>query len=66
MIAAPNTILMPGHDLTMRLNDLGQPEYIGERKAAISAWFSETLLQTTLIDLCGAGSTRLFTSKVSQ
>jgi len=63
---APSTILIPGHDLTMRLNDLGQPEYIGERKAAISAWFSETLLQTTLIDLCGAGAIGLFTSKLSQ
>lgn len=51
--AEPGTLLIPGHDLSMRLNTLGQPEYIGERKAAIAAWFSESIHQTTNIDLCG-------------
>jgi N-acyl homoserine lactone hydrolase len=51
--AAPETILIPGHDLSMRLNAAGKPEYMGERKASISAWFGETLELTTEIDLCG-------------
>jgi N-acyl homoserine lactone hydrolase len=62
----PGTVLIPGHDLSMRLDDMGQPEYIGERIAAISAWFSENLLQTTFIDLSGTGSPSLFTSKLPQ
>jgi glyoxylase-like metal-dependent hydrolase (beta-lactamase superfamily II) len=48
----PGTLLVPGHDLTMRLDDSGQPEYVGERRAAIAAWFSESIHKTTLIDLC--------------
>jgi N-acyl homoserine lactone hydrolase len=47
----PGTLLVPGHDLTMRLNEAGRPEYLGERRAGISAWFSEDLLVTTTIDL---------------
>ena len=47
----PGTLLVPGHDLTMRLDEAGRPEYLGERRAAISAWFSEDLLVTTAIDL---------------
>ena len=47
----PGTLLVPGHDLTMRLDEAGRPEYLGERRAAISAWFSEDLLVTTTIDL---------------
>ena len=47
----PGTLLVPGHDLTMRLDESGRPEYLGERRAAISAWFSEDLLVTTAIDL---------------
>ncbi len=42
---------VPGHDLSMRLDAAGQPEYVGERKAAIAAWFAEDLELTTLIDL---------------
>jgi N-acyl homoserine lactone hydrolase len=52
--AEPGTLLIPGHDLSMRLDAAGQPEYIGERKAAIAAWFSESIHQATTIDLCGA------------
>ena len=47
----PGTLLVPGHDLTMRLDEAGRPEYLGERRAGISAWFSEDLLVATVIDL---------------
>ena len=50
----PGTLLVPGHDLTMRLDEAGRPEYLGERRAGISAWFSEDLLVTTVIDLSAA------------
>ena len=46
----PGTILVPGHDVPMLLQD-GKPAYIGERAAAISSWFGETLDQTRLFDL---------------
>ena len=47
----PGTLLVPGHDLTMRLDEAGRPQYLGERRAGISAWFAEDLLVTTTIDL---------------
>jgi N-acyl homoserine lactone hydrolase len=50
--ATPGTVLVPGHDLSLRLDATGQPEYIGERRAAIAAWFSESIETTTTIDLC--------------
>jgi N-acyl homoserine lactone hydrolase len=53
--AQPGTLLVPGHDLSMRLDAQGRPEYVGKRAAAISAWFSETLELTTTIDLCAHG-----------
>jgi N-acyl homoserine lactone hydrolase len=46
----PGTVLLPGHDLPMVL-DNGRPKYLGERKAAITAWYGETLEQTTVISL---------------
>jgi N-acyl homoserine lactone hydrolase len=46
----PGTVLLPGHDLPMVL-DNGRPKYLGERKAAITAWYGETLDQTTVISL---------------
>ena len=46
----PGTVLLPGHDLPMVLEN-GAPKYLGERKAAITAWYGETLEQTTLISL---------------
>lgn len=46
----PGTIVVPGHDVPMVLEG-GKPAYIGERAAAISAWFGETLDQTRLFDL---------------
>lgn len=45
-----NTLLVPGHDVPMVLRD-GKPTYIGKREAAITAWFGDTLEQTTLISL---------------
>jgi N-acyl homoserine lactone hydrolase len=37
----------------MRLDADGNPRYIGQRAAGISAWFSETLEQTTEFDFGG-------------
>jgi glyoxylase-like metal-dependent hydrolase (beta-lactamase superfamily II) len=48
----PGTVLVPGHDLSMRLDADGAPEYIGERKAGIAAWFDESIELSTTIDLC--------------
>lgn len=46
----PGTLLVPGHDVPMRLeNDV--PVYIGPREAAISAWFENDLDHTTLFSL---------------
>lgn len=50
--AEPGTVLIPGHDLAMRLGADGQPEYMGERKAAIAVWFSESIHVMQTIDLC--------------
>jgi N-acyl homoserine lactone hydrolase len=46
----PGTVLVPGHDMPMVLEG-GQPKYIGERQAAVSAWFGEDLETTTLFEL---------------
>lgn len=51
--AAPGTLLIPGHDLTMRLGADGTPAYVGERRAGISAWFGENLAMTTDFDIGG-------------
>lgn len=48
---APGTLLIPGHDLAMRLDAAGRPDYLGERRAGIAAWFSEDLAVTQEIDL---------------
>jgi N-acyl homoserine lactone hydrolase len=45
--AVPDTLLVPGHDLCMTLDEGGRPVYVGERRAGISAWFAQTLDQTT-------------------
>jgi glyoxylase-like metal-dependent hydrolase (beta-lactamase superfamily II) len=50
--SVPGTLLVPGHDLTMSLDAAGNPLYLGERKAAIAAWFSESIHTMTQIDLC--------------
>jgi glyoxylase-like metal-dependent hydrolase (beta-lactamase superfamily II) len=52
----PATVLVPGHDLSMTLDPAGRPVYVGERRAAIAAWFAESIHTMTTIDLCaGAG-----------
>ncbi len=50
----PGTLLVPGHDRTLRLGESGQPEYVGARQAAIESWFSESIHTMTRIDLCEA------------
>jgi glyoxylase-like metal-dependent hydrolase (beta-lactamase superfamily II) len=50
--SVPGTLLVPGHDLTMRIDDEGRPAYVGERKAGIEAWFGESLEEVSTIDLC--------------
>ena len=46
----PGSVLIPGHDLPMALDD-DRPRYLGTRDAAISAWFGDDLEQTTRIEL---------------
>ena len=46
----PNSILVPGHDLPMVL-DQGEPRYLCEREAGIRAWYGEGLDETTVISL---------------
>jgi N-acyl homoserine lactone hydrolase len=46
----PGSILVPGHDLPMVLED-GQTRYLGEREAAIRAWFGDGMDQTTILSL---------------
>ena len=47
----PGTVLIPGHDLSMILDAKGQPQYLGERKAGIAAWFSESIHKMHTFDL---------------
>ncbi|MCP5152764.1 MAG: MBL fold metallo-hydrolase [Ectothiorhodospiraceae bacterium] len=49
----PGSILVPGHDLPMTQVD-GVISYVGEREAAITAWYGEDLDSTTLIQLAVA------------
>jgi len=51
--ARSETILIPGHDLPMRLEN-SVPVYIGERKTGITAWFGETMDQLHIFDLTSA------------
>ena len=48
----PGTVLVPGHDLPMVLED-GAPRYLGTREAAVEAWFGEGLDELTLFQLTG-------------
>ena len=50
-LSKPGNILIPGHDLTMALDQNHQPIYIGKRTAAIRTWFSETVEDSELIYL---------------
>jgi N-acyl homoserine lactone hydrolase len=46
----PGNVLAPGHDLPMVLDE-GEPRYLGQREAAIKAWYGEDLNQTTIVSL---------------
>ena len=46
----PGTVVIPGHDLPM-VQENREIRYIGSREAAVSAWFSDELEQTTIINL---------------
>jgi glyoxylase-like metal-dependent hydrolase (beta-lactamase superfamily II) len=48
----PGSVLVPGHDLPMVLEE-GGPRYLCEREAAVTAWFGEGMDQTTLMSLTG-------------
>ncbi|SRR6266540_2368067 len=52
----PGTLVVPGHDVPMVLAD-GKPSYIEGRRAAISAWFGDTLETTTLFELTSDSAT---------
>jgi glyoxylase-like metal-dependent hydrolase (beta-lactamase superfamily II) len=47
----PGSILVPGHDLPMALQ-AGEAAYLGDRRAAIEAWFGDTLDQITSYSIC--------------
>jgi N-acyl homoserine lactone hydrolase len=63
--AKPGTILVPGHDLCMTLDAHAKPQYIGERRAGIAAWFNESLAEETVISLCPTPRQDLFTGLLS-
>jgi N-acyl homoserine lactone hydrolase len=46
----PGSLLVPGHDMPMVLED-GRIEYVGKREAAIKSWFGDDLETTTTIEL---------------
>ena len=46
----PGTILVPGHDMPMT-QDNGTITYIGQREAAITAWYGDDMETTTLFNL---------------
>jgi glyoxylase-like metal-dependent hydrolase (beta-lactamase superfamily II) len=50
----PGTLLVPGHDLPMVLED-DKPVFVGEREAAITSWFDDSLDRTTRFELTVAG-----------
>jgi len=54
--ARPGTVLIPGHDLPMVLDDDGGPVYLGRREAAIDAWFGEDMNETTRFQLTLEGT----------
>jgi N-acyl homoserine lactone hydrolase len=44
-------LVIPGHDLTLALDQQGQPFHLGERAAAIRVWFKESVEHSEVIDL---------------
>jgi N-acyl homoserine lactone hydrolase len=47
----PGNILIPGHDVPMVLEADGTTRYVGERDAAITGWFGDSIEQTTVFRL---------------
>jgi N-acyl homoserine lactone hydrolase len=46
----PGTVLIPGHDVPMRLEN-GEPRYLVPREGAIAAWFGTGLDRLTVFDI---------------
>jgi len=46
----PGTLLVPGHDLPMVLED-DKPVFVGKREAAITSWFDDDIETTTRFEL---------------
>ena len=46
----PGTVLVPGHDVPMVLEN-GEPKYLAPREGGIASWFGETLDQLKMFDL---------------
>ena len=49
--ATPGAVLVPGHDLPMRVGPDGRPEYTARRVAGVEAWLGADLADTTRFDL---------------
>lgn len=47
----PGSLLIPGHDVTMVLDDQQRPVQVGERTAGIYAWFTESIEHSDTFDL---------------
>jgi len=54
--ARPGTVLIPGHDLPMVLDDDGRPAYLGRREAALDAWFGDGMDEVTRFQLTLEGT----------
>ena len=50
----PNTLLVPGHDIPMVLED-GKPRYVGDREAGVQVWYDDSIETTTLFDFAAGG-----------
>lgn len=46
-----DSIMIPGHDIPMKLNEKGEAIYLHERKADLQCWFSNTLEDQSTIKL---------------
>ncbi|NGM20026.1 MBL fold metallo-hydrolase [Roseomonas stagni] len=53
----PGTVLLPGHDVALRIGADGQPEAIEARKLEIQAWFGASLDDVTKFDVTESGAT---------
>ena len=52
----PGTVLLPGHDVPLRIGADGQPEALAPREMTLQAWFGATLDDATLFDVTEAGA----------